>query len=141
MSEQKIFKDRETLIDEQIEASRNIKHNFGIEKALGYIMGEKLYALVEEYECWLRNHPGQIETTSTLQALIIKISEQINRTYSQEEINRYFESNPRFGPLGHVLTEDEHELFVEQGVVDHTIDVEITDALIAGEMKRYLKIR
>lgn len=59
---------------------------------------------------------------------------------TEDEINNYFKLNPRFGSLGHVVTEDEHKLFVEKGAGEHTIDTEIEDTLIMGEMKKYLKI-
>ena len=60
--------------------------------------------------------------------------------FTEEEISNYFKLNPRFGSLGHVLTEDEHKLFVEKEAAEHTIDTEIEDTLIIGEMKKYLKI-
>jgi len=60
--------------------------------------------------------------------------------FTEEEISNYFKLNPRFGSLGHVLTKDEYKLFVEKEAAEHTIDTEIEDTLIIGEMKKYLKI-
>jgi len=42
--------------------------------------------------------------------------------FTEEEISNYFKLNPRFGSLGHVLTEDEYKLFVEKEAAEHTID-------------------
>ena len=134
------IKDREKLIDDQIDAARNIKHNFGSEKAIGYIVGEKLFQLLEDLDC--NRPPGKHNTEAIrdLDLLISKMSTKIVEMFDAAELRNYFAANPRFGALGHVLTEDEHQLFVENDVAKHTLHSEIKDALIMGEMKRYLNL-
>ena len=39
---------------------------------------------------------------------------------------------------GHVLSEEEHELMVSKGAIEHSLETEIEDAFIYGEMVKYL---
>lgn len=134
------IKNREKLIDDWEVAASRIEAEFGIEKAIGYFVGEKFCNLIEEVKRLQSDHKDDPGTVSDLERLLYKCSQAIVATFMEYEINNYFASNPRFGALGHVLSEDGHRLFVEQEVVEHSIDTEIEDALIMGEMKNYLKI-
>lgn len=134
------IQNKEKLINEQIDAAINIKDDFGIEKAIGYAVGEKLFNLIKEFRYLQENRKDDLEIINDFEGIIIKMAEWIMEIFTEEEIHRYFESNPRFGSLGHTATEEEYELFVEKGAVEHTIDTEIEDALIMGEIKKYLKI-
>ncbi|MDI6716531.1 MAG: hypothetical protein QME63_06265 [Actinomycetota bacterium] len=100
----------------------------------------KFYNLIEEVKRLQSNNKDNSEIVSDLERLPRKCSQAIMAIFTEREINNYFESNPRLGALGPVLTEDGHRLFVEQEVVEHSIDTEIEDALIMGEMKKYLKV-
>ncbi|MFH2137397.1 MAG: hypothetical protein ABII88_02675 [Candidatus Omnitrophota bacterium] len=137
---EEFIKNKEELINEQINAAINIKDEFSIEKAIGYVIGEKFYNLMKEFQCLQKNHKDKTETINDFRLLILKSSGKIMEIFTEEEINNYFKLNPRFGALGHVLSEDEHKLFVEKEAVEHTIDTEIEDTFIMGEMKKYLKI-
>ncbi|MDI6815724.1 MAG: hypothetical protein QME41_00830 [Actinomycetota bacterium] len=134
------IKNREKLIDDWEVAVSHIKDEFGIEKAIGYFVGEKFYNLIEEVKRLQRDNENDPEIINGLERLLFRCSQGIMLTFTEHELNNYFRSNPRFGALGHVLTEDGHRLFVEQEVVGHSIDNEIEDALIMGEMKKYLKV-
>lgn len=134
------MKDREELIDEQIDAARNINDDFGIEKALGYIVGEKLFHLVEELSSCRNDPKPDPEAIRSVEALINTLSAKVVKTFSETELRNYFAANPRFGALGHVLSEDDHRLFVENDATKHTLDGEIKDALIMDEIKRYLRL-
>jgi hypothetical protein len=135
-----LIKNREKLIDDWKVAANHIKAEFGIEKAIGYFVGEKFYNLIEEVKRLQRDNKDGPKIINGLDGLLLKCSQAIKATFTENEINNYFGLNPRFGALGHVLTEDGHRLFVEKEVVEHTIDNEIEDALIMGEMKKYLKV-
>ncbi|MBU1122491.1 MAG: hypothetical protein ABIH71_00265 [Candidatus Omnitrophota bacterium] len=137
---EEFIKNKEKLINEQINATIDIKDEFGIEKAIGYLVGEKFYSLIKEFQYLQKNHKDKTETINDFRLLVLEGSKRIMEIFAEDEINNYFKLNPRFGSLGHVVTEDEHKLFVEKGAVEHTIDTEIEDTLIMGEMKKYLKI-
>ena len=134
------IRNKEKLISEQINAAIDLKGKFGVEKAIGYLVGEKFYNLIKEFQYLQKNHKDKTETINDFKLLIVKSSERMMKIFAKDEIYNYFKLNPRFGSLGHVATEDELKLFVEKGAVEHTIDTEIEDTLIMGEMKKYLKI-
>ena len=43
----------------------------------------------------------------------------------------------RLGALGQVFTEEEHKVFIEKGVVKHSLETEINDSLVLGDMMKY----
>ena len=137
---EELIKNKEKLINEQIKAAINIKDEFGIEKAIGYVVGEKFYNLIKEFQYLQKNYKDKTETINDFRLLILKSSERIMGIFTKDEIQNYFKLNTRCGSLGHVLTEDEHKLFVEKEAVERTMDTEIEDTLIMGEIKKYLKI-
>ena len=73
--------------------------------------------------------------------VLIEFSKLIRKTFEANEIRKYLSSNPRFGPLGHVFSEKQHKSWVEKGVVEHSVETEIEDAFIFGEMIKYLDIK
>ena len=64
----------------------------------------------------------------------------IKRSFALYEIRGYFDSNPRLGTLGHAVTEEVHDLFIQHRAVDHSIETEVEDALILGDMMKYFHI-
>lgn len=138
---EEFIKNKEELINEQISAAMDIKDEHGVEKAIGYLIGEKFYDLIKEFRFWQKSYKNRVKTINDFKILLTKFSEKIRDLFTEEEINGYFESNPRFGCLGHTATEEEHKLFVEKGAVEHTINTEIEDALIMGEMKKYFEFK
>ena len=73
--------------------------------------------------------------------ILKEFSSLIKNSFAREEIRKYFDSNPRFGPLGHIFSEQEHRFRIEKGAVEYSIETEIEDALIFGEMIKYLGIK
>ena len=55
-------------------------------------------------------------------------SSLIKHSFERQEIRKYLDSNPRFGPLGHIFSEKEHRFWIEKGAVEHSIETEIEDA-------------
>lgn len=64
----------------------------------------------------------------------------IKSAFEPHEIRQYFNSNPRLGVMGHICSEEIHEYLVEKGMVEHSIEIEVEDALIFGEMMKIFKI-
>ena len=160
-------------LEEWVEAAQGIRDRFGIEKALGYVIGEKFYNLVDKVhsarkiirsiederkkpdynpirERTLRSHKyvenlDEIheqtkEIIIEVEGLLVKFAFLINQAFEPYELRKYFESHPRLGVHGHVATDEQYDFMVKRGVIAHSIDTEIVDALIFGEMLKYFGI-
>jgi hypothetical protein len=82
------------------------------------------------------------EKASIIEAegLLIKFVFLISEAFSPHEIRKYFDSHPRLGVHGHICTEEDHEFLVKHGVIEHSIETEVEDALIFGDMMKYFGI-
>lgn len=152
-----------------VEAARNIERRYGIDKALGYVIGEKLYNLlvmhnsslqklhqIEEqrklsdyeshrkaqsafgdYEIDLDQEYQRLkrvidETNQAKQEMV----ERILAAFDLFQIYEYFQSNPRLGSSGHILSEEQQRYWWKMGIEEHTLEDEIRDALLFGELQR-----
>ena len=70
--------------------------------------------------------------------VLIEFSKLIKESFESYEIKKYFDSNPRFGAFGHTTSEEEHKFLVEKEAIEHSLETEVEDALIYGEMRDYL---
>lgn len=87
----------------QCDAARNIREDFGSEKAMGYLIGEKLLNFLEV-----------AETDSEWRVEIPHFVDEIKNIFETWEIAEFFESPRRLGALGHVASEETHEAFRNQ---------------------------
>lgn len=102
---------------EQCEAARNIKEEFGSQKALGYLIGEKLMNFVQAAD-EREDFAGELP----------RFIAEIRSIFHPSLLKNYFEHVQRLGPLGHVLTKEEHDFMrkagaVEEGILDIANDV------------------
>jgi len=165
----KIFINDNQLQD-WVDASEEIKERFGIEKALGYLIGEKFYNLVgtlhaaktmvraiddkrkePEYNhiSIARYNDREIITNfndmyESRRELITEVKDLLGRfvvsimeVYTPHAIRQYFESHPRLGVYGHVISDEQYEFLLEQGAIEHSLETEVEDALIFGDMLKY----
>jgi hypothetical protein len=156
-----------------VEAARTIHTRFGIEKALGYLIGEKFYhvafALRSSKELIMmlaeeRKKPGyksSVETTYKNHTVLTDLDEiyeknvavvrnteealavfaaLIKEAFEPYQIRSFFESNPRLGIHGHIASEEDYDFLVSKGAVEHSIDTEVRDALILGDMMKLLGV-
>jgi|GEM_PF-880059 len=65
----------------------------------------------------------------------------IKAAFDPHKIRQYLQSHPRLGTLGHVASDEEYDFMVSKGAVEHTVDTEVEDALIFGEMLKYFQVR
>ncbi len=168
----KIFTNPNQL-EKWVEAAEGTNDHFGIDKALGYVIGEKFYNLVDMLHASRttirsidtdRKKPGynpirertygnhkytenldetyerEKEILAEAEELLVKFAALIKEAFEPHEIRKYFESHPRLGALGHIASEEEHDLFISKGAIEHSLDSEIDDALIFGDMKKYFGI-
>jgi len=155
---------------EWVEAAAEIEGRFGIEKALGYVIGEKFYSIVstvyesrriirtigeERKKPWYNpmheracgnskyvenldeTYEKEKETIIETEALLGEFSDLIKGAFVQHKIRQYFESNPRLGTLGHAVSDEQYDALICNGAVEHTLDTEIEDALIFGDMLKH----
>lgn len=91
----------------QCEAAREIRARRGAQKALGYLIGEKLVEflrMAERAPEWREQVPLFIA--------------EIKQIFSLEELQGYLDGIRRVGPLGHVLSDEEFEQFRAAGAVE-----------------------
>ncbi len=157
-------------LEEWVEASLGIQERYGIEKALGYVIGEKFYNLVDtlhfarkrvrqieeerkkpdynpivDRSTKKRKHVENLDETYErkkviileAEGLLLKFAFLINQAFEPYEIRKYFESHPRLGVHGHVGTDEQYEFMVKHGAINHSIETEVEDALIFGDMLKY----
>lgn len=160
-------------LEEWVEAAERIRGRFGIERALGYVIGEKFYNLVAIFHSARkivrtvdeeRKKPDynpirvarfkdseiatnldetyEDEKTNVIDAdgLLVKFVFLISEAFSPHKIREYFDSHPRLGVHRHISTEEDHEFLVTHGAIEHSLDTEIEDALILGDMMKYFGI-
>jgi len=160
-------------LKEWVEAAEGIRERFGIEKALGYLIGEKFYNLVsllydarkmvraiDEKRKQPDYNPVRVtkykdrelitnfdeiyetdkERIPEAEKLLTEFVSLIRDAFEPHELRKYFQSHPRLGVHGHISTEEEHAFLVSHGAVEHSIDTELEDAMIFGDMMKYFGI-
>jgi len=111
----------------QCEAAQDIRARWGIQKALGYLIGEKLVEflrMADRVPEWYEQVPMFVA--------------EIKQIFSPEEICQYFDSVRRIGPLGHVLTDEQFEEFYAAGAVEDNVVEGAEDVLRVGRARRLL---
>jgi len=91
----------------QCEAALDIRHRWGTQKALGYLVGEKLVEFLrvaEQIPEWREQIPMFVA--------------EIKRLFSPDAIRGYLDGIHRVGPLGHVLPDEQFEEFRAAGAVE-----------------------
>jgi hypothetical protein len=88
---------------EQCEAAEGIEADYGTEKALGYLIGEKLLNFLEVAE-------RKLEWRAEVPHFIAKIK----KIFEPWQIAEFFETPRRLGVLGHTADEEGHEVLRSQ---------------------------
>jgi hypothetical protein len=88
---------------DQCEAAEQIEANYGTEKALGYLIGEKLLNFLEVAE-------RKPEWRAEIPLFIAKIKE----IFQSWQIAEFFETPRRLGALGHTGDEEAHKTYRSQ---------------------------
>ena len=91
----------------QCEAARNIKEAFGVDKALGYLIGEKFLN-------FLQASYGHQEFAAELPRFV----EAIKEIFEPGEIRAYLDGTRRVGALGHTASDEEYEELQAAGAID-----------------------
>ena len=91
---------------EQCEAARDIREAFGLQKALGYLIGEKLL-----------NFLRAADEDPAFAGELPRIVAEIKRVFDHAEIETYLDNVQRVGALGHVASDEAYEEMREAGAV------------------------
>lgn len=118
--------DSEPLWREQCEAARTIRERFGVEKALGYLLGEKFMNRLRAAD----REPALTEDFARLAA-------DIHDIFSPGELSEYFAAPRRIGAAGHVLDHAGYEAFRAAGALgEEDMGSAAQDAIRFERMRR-----
>ena len=92
---------------EQCEAAEGIREQFGSDKALGYLVGEKFVTAVR----YARSYPD-------LAKEIPEFAARIREIFEAHELTTWFSTVRRLGPLGHTVSDEEYQVLDAAGAID-----------------------
>lgn len=91
---------------DQCEAARDIREGFGLQKALGYLIGEKLLNFLQA-----------ADQDPAFAGELPRFVEEIKEIFDREEIRAYLENVRRVGALGHTATDEAYEEMCAAGAI------------------------
>jgi hypothetical protein len=103
----------------QCDAARGIRDDWGTQKALGYLVGEKLL-----------NYIHAADSDPSWEANVPKFAAEIRQILSDDELQAYFATATRIGVTGHVCTEAQYETMRDAGAFDEDVVAGATDAIL-----------
>ncbi len=113
-----------TLWMEQCEAALGIHERYGLEKALGYLIGEKLIDFVRETE----NDP-------LFKDQLPLFLQEVKRIFKHSKIRAYLDAVENTGSEGHVLSPEDLEFMREAGAFLEDPVRAAQDVLIVEQLK------
>lgn len=112
---------------DQCEAARDIREAFGLDKALGYLIGEKLLNFVKAAD-------QDPDFAAELPAFLA----EIRTIFEPSEVRAYLDGVRRVGPLGHVSSDEEYEELRDAGAVDEDPVKWAREILLVERIKKLL---
>jgi hypothetical protein len=112
---------------EQCDAARTIKERCGTQKALGYLIGEKLLA-------YLRASNALTDLAPDLPRFVA----EIKSIFEPYELDAYLTGARRLGALGHAMGDEQFAQFRAAGAVAEDIVTAAEDVLLVERMKALL---
>jgi hypothetical protein len=91
---------------DQCEAARDIRGAFGLQKALGYLIGEKFV-----------NFLRAADQDPAFAREVPRFVAEIKEIFDRAEIQTYLGGVQRIGPLGHVASDEVYEEMREAGAI------------------------
>jgi hypothetical protein len=104
---------------EQCDAAREIRDAWGIRKALGYLVGEKLVNYIRASD----SDPSWAEKLPLFVA-------EVKRIFTAEELRRYFATTTRVGPAAHVATDEQYLTMRDAGAFGDDVVSGAADAIL-----------
>ncbi len=110
---------------EQCEAAEEIRENFGKEKAIGYLVGEKFINALRD----ALRYPE-------VQAEIPAFAARIREIVEPQDLITWFANVRRIGALGHIATEAQYQLLVVNRMRWKSGPVAVAEDILALERAR-----
>ena len=104
---------------EQCDATREIREAWGTQKALGYLIGEKLL-----------NHIRASDSDPSWAATLPLFATEITRIFTAEQLAAYFATTTRVGPAAHVATDEQYRTMRDAGALDDDVVRGAADAVL-----------
>lgn len=111
----------------QCDAARDIREAFGLEKALGYLIGEKFL-----------NFLRAADQDPAFAGAVPRFVAEIKDIFHPTEIEAYLDGVHRVGPLDHVASDDIYEEMCEAGAVEENPARWAEDILLIERAKNLL---
>ncbi|MBI4563464.1 MAG: hypothetical protein HY716_02060 [Planctomycetes bacterium] len=112
---------------EQCEGARGVKEEFGTEKALGYLIGEKLVNFIRASD-----------TRPEFSAELPNFVAEVKLIFEPHEIRGYLENVRRIGAMGHVATDEEFEFMRKAGAFNEDPVRGAADVLLVERIREML---
>jgi len=104
---------------EQCDAARQIRDAWGIRKALGYLVGEKLLNYIRASD----SEPSWAEKLPLFVA-------EVKRIFTAEELQGYFATTRRVGPAAHVATDEQYLTMRDAGALGDDVVSGAADVIL-----------
>ena len=104
---------------EQCDAAREVRDAWGIRKALGYLVGEKLLNYIRASD----SDPSWAEKLPLFVA-------EVKRIFTAEELRGYFTTTTRVGPAAHVATDEQYVTMRDAGAFGDDVVSGAADAIL-----------
>jgi len=112
---------------QQCDAARGIRDNFGTEKALGYLVGEKLLTFL-----------SVSERDPTLATDLPAFVAEIKAIFQPWKLREYLSGLRRLGPLAHITSDEEFETLSEASAIEEDVVSAAQDVFRLERMKDLL---
>jgi hypothetical protein len=110
----------------QCEAAEKIREDWGLEKAIGYLIGEKFISALRM--------AGDPEVAAEIPGFAARIRE----LFDPYELSAWFDSVRRIGPLGHTASEEEYATMVAAGALSNNPVTGAEDILLMERVRELL---
>lgn len=104
---------------DQCEAARGIRDDWGTQKALGYLVGEKLL-----------NYIRAADSDPSWEANLPQFAAQIRQIFTNEELRAYFATTTRVGAAAHASTDEQYRTMRDAGAFDDDPVTGAADAIL-----------
>lgn len=112
---------------EQCQAARGIREGFGPERALGYLLGEKMMEVLR-----------LADSDSALSTELPRFAAEVGRIFTPEELQAFFTASRGVGPLAHMLDSSQIDELRSAGVIEEDMETALQDAIRFERMRRLL---
>lgn len=104
---------------DQCEAALGIRDDWGTQKALGYLVGEKLL-----------NYIRVADSDPSWEANLPQFVAEIRQIFTNEELRTYFATTTRVGAAAHISTDEQYQTMRDAGAFDDDAVTGAADAIL-----------